>query len=123
VNFKLDENTPRRVVALLSGYGHEVVTVADGGLAGSDDLLVAQAAAQEGRMVITLNRRFADIRLHPPGQHPGILVLRLPDQSSALVETALSSFPEQHNVEGMVGCIVVVEPALVRVRRPGPESQ
>ena len=112
---------PRRVVALLSGYGHEAVTVADEGLGGSDDPLVAQAAAQEGRMVITLDRRFADIRLHPPGQHPGILVLRLPDQSSALVETAVSSFLEQHNIEDMVGCIVVVEPALIRVRRPGPE--
>ncbi len=45
MNFKLDENMPRRVVALLSGYGHEVVTVDDEGLAGSDDLLVAQAGA------------------------------------------------------------------------------
>ena len=114
---------PRRVVALLAGYGHEVVTVADEGLAGSDDPLVAQAAAQEGRLVITLDRRFADIRLHPPGQRPGMLILHLPDQSSAVVGTALGSFREQHNVEDMVGCIVVVEPGLIPLRRPGPASR
>ena len=114
---------PRRVVPLLAGYGHDAVTVVDEGLSGSDDPMVAQAAAEEGRMIITLDRRFADIRRHPPGQHPGILVLRLLDQSSAQVEAALGSFLEQHNLEDMVGCIVVVEPGLVRVRRPGPESQ
>jgi hypothetical protein len=70
-------------------------------------------------MVITLDRRFADIRRHPPGQHPGILVLRLPEQSSAQVEPGLRSFLEQYNLNDMVGCIVVVEPGLVRVRRPG----
>jgi len=123
VKFKLDENMPRRAATLLSGYGHEVATVADEGLGGSEDPLVAQTAAQEGRMVVTLDRRFADIRLYPPGHHPGIIVLRLPDQSSAIVLTALRSFLEQHNVEDMVGCIVVVEPGLLRVRRPAPESE
>jgi predicted nuclease of predicted toxin-antitoxin system len=123
VNFKMDENMPRRAVPLLAGYGHDVATVAGEGLGGSDDPLIAQIAAQEGRMVITLDRRFADIRLHPPGHHPGILVLRLPDQSSALVEATLRSFLEQHNLNDMVGCIVVIEPGLVRVRRPGPQTQ
>ena len=110
---------PRRVVPLLAALGHDEVTVADEGLNGSEDPLVARAAAQEGRMVITLDRRFADIRRHPPGQHPGILVLRLPEQSSAQVEAGLRSFLEQYNLNDMVGCIVVVEPGLVRVRRPG----
>ena len=74
-------------------------------------------------MVVTLDRRFADIRLFPPEHHPGIIVLRLPDQSSALVQNALRSFLEQHDVKDLVGCIVVVEPGLLRVRRPVPESE
>ena len=123
MKFKLDENMPRRAVTLLSECGHEVATVADEGLSGSEDPLVAQTAAQEGRMVVTLDRRFADIRLYPPGHHPGIIVFRLPDQSSALVQTALRSFLEQHDVEDMVGRIVVVESGLLRVRRPVPESE
>ena len=88
MKFKLDENMPRRAATLLSGYGHEVATVADESLGGSEDPLVAQTAAQEGRMVVTLDRRFADIRLYPPGHHPGIIVLRLPDQSSAIIPPA-----------------------------------
>jgi predicted nuclease of predicted toxin-antitoxin system len=122
VNFKLDENMPRRAVHVLISRGHDAVTVVDEGLRGSDDPLVARVAAQEGRVIITLDRRFADVRRHPPGQHPGILVLRLPDQSPAQVEAVLVSFLEQHNLDDMLGCIVVIEPSAVRVRRPGAES-
>jgi Domain of unknown function (DUF5615) len=71
VKFKLDENMPCRVTPLLVGYGHELARVAGQGLSGSNDEVVAHVAAEEGRMVITLDRRFADIRRHPPRQHPG----------------------------------------------------
>jgi len=123
VKLKLDENMLRRVTPLLAGYRHEVATVADQDLSSRNDEVVAQVAAQEGRMVITLDRRFADICRHPPGQHPDILVLRSPDQSYALVDAARRSFLEQSSFEDIAGCIVVVEPGLVRVRRPEPESQ
>lgn len=118
MNRKLDENLPRRVIPLLAGYGHDVVTVLDEGLAGCNDEIIAQSANFEGRMIVTLDRRFADIRRYPPGQHPGILVLRLRDQRSSLVEAALHAFLEQHTLEDITGCIAVVEPSLVRVRRP-----
>jgi predicted nuclease of predicted toxin-antitoxin system len=60
MNFKLDENMPRRAVHVLISRGHDAVTVVDEGLRGSDDPLVARVAAQEGRVIITLDRRFAE---------------------------------------------------------------
>ena len=122
MRFKVDDDMPRRVVPLLTSYGHDVTTVVDEGLGGSDHPPVAQAAAEEGRMLLTMDRRFADIRRHPPGQHPGMLVMRLHDQRPLIVETTLRAFLDQYNLEDMVGCIVIAEPGQVRVRRPGTDS-
>ncbi|MBI2917617.1 MAG: DUF5615 family PIN-like protein [Chloroflexi bacterium] len=61
MKLKLDENMPRRVAHLLAEHGHEAATVVEQGLGGKSDATVARAAAQEGRMVVTLDRRFADI--------------------------------------------------------------
>ena len=68
--------------------------------------MAARAAAHEGRMVVTLDRRFADIRRYPPGTHPGLIVLRTHDQSAPAVESLLSSFLQRYGLEGLAGCIV-----------------
>ncbi|HLF03632.1 MAG TPA: DUF5615 family PIN-like protein [Dehalococcoidia bacterium] len=114
---KLDENLPGRVAALLRDDGHDVATVTDEGLGGSVDTVVAQAAAHEGRMIVTLDRRFADIRRHPPGQHPGMLILQVRDQRPMLVEATLRALLDQHHLEDLAGCIVVAGLGLIRVRR------
>lgn len=117
MRLKLDENLPGIVTALLRDYGHDVATVADEGFGGSVDAVVAQAAANEGRMIVTLDRRFADIRRYPPGQHPGMLILQVRDQRPLLVETTLRALLEQHHLEDLAGCIVVAGFGAVRVRR------
>jgi hypothetical protein len=69
-------------------------------------------------MIVTLDRRFADIRRYPPGQHPGFLVLRPSDQRPQEVERLLTALLDQYQVDDMAGCVVVVEPGTVRIRRP-----
>lgn len=118
MKLKLDENMPRRTQVLLERRGHDVVTAVAEGLGGKNDATVARVAAREGRMVVTLDRRFADIRRHPPGRHPGFLVLRPEEQSSAQVERLLVAMLDQHQLDDMAGCIVVLEPGVVRIRRP-----
>ena len=120
---KVDENVPRHAVRLLAGQGHDALTTSDEGLVGADDAAVARRAAEEGRMLLTLDRGFADIRRYPPGQHPGMLVVRLNDQRPSLVEATLRAFLSEHDLSSMEGCIVIVQPGLVRVRRPGGGPQ
>ncbi len=115
---KLDENLSRHLVQFLAARGHDVTTVVGEGLGGENDSLVARAAAGEGRMIITLDRRFADIRRYPPGTHPGFLVLRPDDQSPPTVQALMEEFLGQYQLERLAGCLVVVEPDRVRVRRP-----
>jgi len=118
VKIKVDENVPKRVMPVLGSHGHNAVTVAEEGLTGSDDEAVSRAAGREGRMLLTLDRGFADIRRYPPGQHPGMLVVRLNDQRPSLVETTLRALLTEYDLDDMAGCIIIAQPGLVRIRRP-----
>ena len=48
----------------------------DGYYRGEDDPPILQAATNEGRMLMTFDLDFADIRHYPPGSHAGIVVFR-----------------------------------------------
>jgi predicted nuclease of predicted toxin-antitoxin system len=118
LKFKLDENVPRRAGDLFADAGHDVSTVKDEGLVGEPDEIVARTAAAEGRMLVTLDKDLGDLRSFPPGTHPGIIVMRLGDQSAPRVTTVLGNLLEGFDLADLVGCLVVVEDARVRVRRP-----
>ena len=76
MKLKLDENLSRRLKHGLSLLGHDVTTTADEGLLSQSDLIVAAEAEREGRILLTLDVEFADLRKHPPGTHPGIILFR-----------------------------------------------
>lgn len=76
MRIKLDENLPRDPADELARWGHDVDTVLDEQLGGHKDPVVVQAASDDGRLVITLDRGIGDIRAFPPGTHAGVVVLR-----------------------------------------------
>ncbi len=83
---KLDENMPVDAAYALMGAGWAVSTVHDEGLVGASDRVVMVACQAEDRVLFSLDLDFADIRLYPPEQHAGIVVLRPaePDRDSVL---------------------------------------
>ena len=74
--FKLDENLPRDAAALFGAAGHDAQTALDENLGGRPDRDVIEAARTEGRIFVTLDVDFADIRDYPSSEFPGIWVLR-----------------------------------------------
>ena len=72
LKIKLDEHLSGYMKAALEQEGHDTATVADEGLLGKNDAEVGGAAGREGRMLLTLDLEFADLRKHPPGSHPGV---------------------------------------------------
>ena len=118
MRIKLDENLPVEAAAVLRPLGHEVDTVADEALAGAPDEDVLAASTADGRLLITLDRGFGDIRRHPPGTHGGVVVLRPADQLAPTVTQALTYLVDTHPLDDMVGCITIVRGGLVRIRRP-----
>ena len=76
MTFKLDENLPADAAGLLRNTGLEGDTVRDEGLRGAEDEVVAATAQREGRVLITLDLDFSNIRAYPPQLYSGIVVLR-----------------------------------------------
>lgn len=119
---KLDEHLPRAAVAVLEKAGHDVHTVLDEGLGGRKDDVVLVAAIHEGRLLITMDRGFADVRRYPPGSHHGVVVLRPTDQQPASVSEMLHGLVTRVDLDGLDGCNVIVQGNTLRVRRPAPTS-
>ena len=118
MKLKIDENVSRHVVGVCAAFGHEAHTVHDENLAGKPDSAVVGAATAEDRMLLTLDRGLGDVRFYPPGSHRGIVILR-PNRTDAPGMIAfLREFLERYSLEDLDGCVVVVEPAQIRVRRP-----
>ena len=74
MKFKIDENLPVEIAALLRDAGYEATSVVDQGLGGSADPDIAAVCRKENRALVTLDMDFADIRTY---QHSGLIVLRL----------------------------------------------
>jgi hypothetical protein len=68
VRIKLDENLPVSVGEPLRSAGHDVDSVVDD-LAGATDSNVLAEATGHSRLLGTLDRGFADVRMHPPESH------------------------------------------------------
>jgi predicted nuclease of predicted toxin-antitoxin system len=114
---KLDENLSRYLKPELERHGYDVQTVAEEGLLGKSDVDVGDTARHEGRMLFTLDIEFANIHKHPPGDHAGIVLFRPRSMGPLAVNRFVLEFVQNTNLDELVSCVAVVEPARVRVRR------
>lgn len=121
MRIKLDENLPQRAAARLSAAGHTVDTVLDEGLGGRTDVEVVRAAALDDRLLITLDRGLGDIRAYPPGEHAGILVIRLDDQSPRSIAVVVDELAAI-DLDALSRCVSVYDRGNLRVRRPVVED-
>lgn len=118
MQLKLDENLSRHLKQSLSAYQHDVATAADEGLLSQPDTVVAAVARNEGRMLFTLDVEFGDLRKYPPGTHPGIVLFRPRTFGPLAVNQFVEDFVRRTALEPLAGCVVIVEPARIRVRSP-----
>jgi predicted nuclease of predicted toxin-antitoxin system len=118
---KLDENLPSGARQPLVEVGHDVDSAADEGLDGASDARLVERATSEGRLVITLDRGLGDVRKYVPGDHAGVIVLRLGTQSLEEVDRALR-YLASRDLEALAGAVVVYRDGELRVRWPTPRS-
>jgi predicted nuclease of predicted toxin-antitoxin system len=116
MRFKVDENIHPDVALLLRWAGHDALTVWDEGLRGRDDSEIATVCRTEGRALVTLDLDFADIRLYPPAQYPGIIVIRPARQGRPDVSRVFRKAITLLSTEPLAGRLWIVDEAAVRVR-------
>jgi predicted nuclease of predicted toxin-antitoxin system len=118
LKFKLDENMPADLGALLRSRGHDAVDVAEEGLAGAEDSPVLSAATNESRILLTFDLDFADIRQYPPGTHAGIVVFRLRDQRWKTLEKPATQLLQGGGLQSLENGLGIVDETRVRWKRP-----
>jgi predicted nuclease of predicted toxin-antitoxin system len=118
VKFKLDENMPESLAHFLTQSDHDVETASGERLAGAKDPEIVQAATREGRVLMTFDLDFADIRMYPPGKHAGVVVFRLKDQRRRTLRQPVRHLLDETDIEKLRGSLAIVEAARVRYRCP-----
>ncbi|BBL73910.1 DUF5615 family PIN-like protein [Methylomagnum ishizawai] len=118
MRFKIDENLHTDAAEFLRHLGHDAMTVYEQNLGGHPDAEIADSCRQETRALITLDLDFANIRAYPPSLYPGLVVLRLADQSRPSVLRAMRRIAPLFDAEPLAGHLWIVDERQVRIR-PG----
>lgn len=116
--FLVDEDLPRSLGRALSAAGMPSIHVIDAGLRGRSDSDVLADANRNRRTLLTADLDFSNLLQFPLGSHAGIVIARFPNETpvETLNEAIVSSLDSLAPDE-LAGCLVIIEPARVRIRR------
>lgn len=117
IRIKVDEDLPAEMPRLLSSAGHDAVSLIELGLSGAKDAQLWPVIQHEKRCLFTADKGFADVRVHPPGTHHGIVLFRLERESRAGYLRLAEFLLERFDFKDADGAIVVVSSNAIRVHR------
>jgi predicted nuclease of predicted toxin-antitoxin system len=117
MRIKIDEDIPPVAATWLLEWGYEASTVVDQGMGGWKDPELWEAVQSEERFLITADKGFADIRVHPPGTHAGILLLRPDEDGIRPILELLQLVLTQTTLTQLEGAVSVATPRGLRLRR------
>ena len=109
---------------LRPGYNHHVtlgrIEWIGKNTLGAADPKLAEVAREEKRALVSLDLDFANIRVYPPHEYPGNIVLRLKQQDRPHVLQVCRRLLTVLSEESLKGYLWIVEEDRIRIR--GPEE-
>ena len=122
MKLKLDENLGRRGAELFGETGHDVLTVAEQGMASATDEQLLAACRREGRCLVTLDLDFGNPLRYPPHEFSGIAVIRVPSPvRPAELLRCCRTLVAGLEQETIAGRLWIIEP--FRIRRYLPDEE
>lgn len=116
MKFKLDQNLPIEAASLLAEAGCDATTVYQQQFAGAPDSQIVVVCQEESRALITADLDLSDIRQYPPEQSPGLIVLRLKEQTRPNQLALLRKILPLFATTPLAGRLWIVEESKVRIR-------
>lgn len=116
MKFKTDENMPVEAAEMLRSAGYDALSVLEQDLGGYLDPDIAQICRSEGRILVTLDTDFADLRTYPPRDHPGIVVLRLKRQDRESILEIVARLVRTFRFEPVEQRLWIVTEERLRIR-------
>jgi predicted nuclease of predicted toxin-antitoxin system len=120
MNFLIDASLPRAVATLLRSAGHGALDVRDIGLTTASDDKIAARAAADRSAIMTADFDFADVRLYPPAEYAGIIVISRPNHATTtdVLELVGSFLAHSELFDQVPGRLVIVQRDRIRLRPP-----
>jgi predicted nuclease of predicted toxin-antitoxin system len=115
MRFLIDRCAGRRLADWLRSKGHDVVESRDRGPDPGDRILL-QWAAEEGRVLVTIDTDFGELVFVGGMPHCGLV--RLPDVIAETRIALMQQVLERHGEELQTGAIVTVRGGRIRISRP-----
>jgi predicted nuclease of predicted toxin-antitoxin system len=125
VKFLIDNALSPFVAEHLRLHKHDAVHVRDLGLQSSDDRVVLERAAAEGRILVSADTDFGTLLARMRWAVPSVILFRresarFPDKQAALLLTHLPAF----EAAALQGSVIVIEETRIRIRQlPIGESE
>jgi predicted nuclease of predicted toxin-antitoxin system len=116
LKIKIDENMPNSLAEILRIARHDVDTVSQEKLSGAEDPVILENAGREGRIFMTFDLDFCNIREYPEGTHAGIVVFRLHDQRWEALSESAGRLIASGVLELLSGGLAVVDESRIRLR-------
>lgn len=116
MKFKVDENLPIQIAELLRDFGYDAATVLEQQLGGASDKNIAAICQEEGRVIVTIDLDFSDIRTYPPQNFAGLIVLRLSRQDKFHVMALFARLIPFLAKEKLDRKLWIVEEKRIRIR-------
>jgi predicted nuclease of predicted toxin-antitoxin system len=116
MKFFVDECVYSVTTQLLRSRQHDVVTAQDAGLSGRPDEEILAYAVEHGRILITIDMDFSNIRRFPPHSYIGIIVLKIRPRSVAEIHKVLEQVLRDLDEEQLSKSLVMIDRGKYRVR-------
>ena len=117
MKFLADMGISMRTVAWLRKLGHDAVHLREEGLQRLSDEKILVKARLEERSLLTMDLDFGYLLAVSKGLMPSVILFRLDDESSEMVNQQLVKVLTFHRSDIEAGTIISVNEAAIRVRR------
>ena len=115
--FIADANVFVPMVDGLRDMGHDVFDVKEKGLENLSDPEIFRLAQKERRILVTMDKDFSNILLYPPGEHQGIIVVKLYRLKVADATRLFLDAMNDIKPEDITGNLVIIDRSKTRIRR------
>jgi hypothetical protein len=118
--FLIDASVPREANVVVVASGHSSTDVRDVGLRHASDDRIAEYAKVRQLCIVSRDFDFADVRVYPPHDYFGIVVLNPTHRGDRQATLALlrDFLREDRILRAIAGRLAVVEPLHIRLRPP-----
>lgn len=119
LRFLLDANISHETAEFLNSLGYDAKTVAQFGLEKAEDIEIAEKAARDKRILVTLDLDFGEIFYFSIKEKIWVIVLKLRDQTVESVNKTLNWLFKAKILEKKKyqNTLVIVEEGKIRIRR------